>query len=316
MKKVVVLLLCLSLGLFTFMSASAADLIKLGVTYGDLNNPVWADCANTLQAIDEEYGFDVTVVGCKDGGEQITQVENFITSGCKGIIVGAKDTNSMSDYMAGALEKGIVVYGQGYEISNYTATLLVKNYEVGYNIASMAAEWINSHFPDGACEVIINEAPEYDVLVDRVNGMKDALAKLAPNAKIVAYVDGTTTNAILPQAENAFTANPNVKVCISVGDGGALAFREAARGMNLASDDFGIFCVDCTEQVAKAIYDGDLIRGARSLGGGAMHAKIMLSVIQKIFAGEAYDKITPYPETAVSKDNVEQLSADLGYNIK
>ena len=63
------------------------------------------------------------------------------------------------------------------------------------------------------------------------------------------------------------TANPNIKVCVTIGDGGALACKEAANGMGLNTDDFAIFGVDCTEQVAKAIYQGDAIRGAMSLGG-------------------------------------------------
>ena len=59
----------------------------------------------------------------------------------------------------------------------------------------------------------------------------------------------------------------SIKVCVTIGDGGALACKEAANGMGLNTDDFAIFGVDCTEQVAKAIYQGDAIRGAMSLGG-------------------------------------------------
>lgn len=299
-------------------SASSADsgkLIKVGVTFGDLSNPVWADCANHMMDVGEDYGFSVTAVGCDSSDEQIDQVENFITSGCEAIVVGAKDTDSMGDYMAGVIDEGIVVFALGYEISNYTADMMVHNYDVGYSVASMAADWINEHFPD-SCEVLINDAPEYDVLVDRVQGMEDALAELAPQAKVVSHVSGTTTAEILPKVENAMTANPNIKVCVTVGDGGALACREAASGMGLNSDDFGIFGVDCTEEVAKAIYNDDAIRGAMSLGGGKLHAETILDVLQKIFAGEEYEKNTPYPETEVTKDNVEEVAEQMGLTIK
>lgn len=294
--------------------SSSGDLIKVGVTFGDLANPVWADCANHMMEVGGDYGFEVNVVGCDSSDEQIDQVENFVTSGCQAIVVGAKDTESMGDYMEQIVNDGIVVFALGYEISNYTADMMVRNYDVGYNVASMAADWINEKFPDG-CEVLINDAPEQEVLVDRVNGMQDALKELAPQAEIVSYISGTTTAEILPQAENAMTANPNIKVCITIGDGGALACREAANGMGLNSDDFAIFGVDCTEQVAKAIYDEDCIRGAMSLGGGAYHAEVILDTLQKIFAGEEYEKNTPYPETEVTKENVEEVAAELGYSL-
>ena len=296
-------------------SGTSGELIKVGVTFGDLANPVWADCANHMMEVDESYGFDVTAVGCDSSDEQIDQVENFITSGCKAIVVGAKDTDSMGDYMKQVIDEGIVVFALGYEISNYTADMMVRNYDVGYSVASMAAEWINEKFPDG-CEVLINDAPEYDVLVDRVSGMEAALKDLAPKAKIVSYISGTTTAEILPQAENAMTANPNIKVCVTIGDGGALACKEAANGMGLNTDDFAIFGVDCTEQVAKAIYQGAAIRGAMSLGGGKLHGETILDVLQKIFADEDYPKNTPYPETQVTKENVAEVAEQMGFSIE
>ncbi len=294
---------------------TSGELIKVGVTFGDLANPVWADCANHMMEAGKEYGFDVTAVGCDSSDEQIDQVENFITAGCQAIVVGAKDTDSMGDYMKDVIANGTTVFALGYEISNYTADMMVRNYDVGYSVASMAAEWINEKFPDG-CEVLINDAPEYDVLVERVEGMEAALKELAPKAKVVSYISGTTTAEILPQAESAMTANPNIKVCVTVGDGGALACKEAANGMGLKADDFGIFGVDCTEEVAKTIYQEDSIRGAMSLGGGVLHAETILDVLKKIFAGEEYPKNTAYPETKVTKENVETVAEQLGYNIK
>lgn len=304
--------------LFGTVNASAAEngeLVKVGVTFGDLANPVWADCANHMMEVDEEYGFEVTVVGCESSDEQIDQVENFITAGCEAVVVGAKDTKSLGDYMGGVMEDGTVVFALGYEISNYTADMMVRNYEVGYNVAAMAAKWINENYPDG-CEVLINNAPEYDVLVEREDGIKAALEELAPQAEIVSFISGTTTAEILPQAENAMMANPDIKACITIGDGGALACKEAANGMGLAGDDFGIFCVDCTEEVAKAIYNEDCIRGAMSLGGGKLHGDTILDVLQKIFAEEEYPVNTPYPETEVTKENIEKVAEELGYTIK
>jgi len=306
MKKLVSAALAACL-VFSAIPAFADEVKPVGVTFGDLANPVWADTANWMEEHGEEYGFDVTVMGCETAEEQIEQCENFLTAGTEAIVVGAKDTNSMGDYMKQVVEDGTVVFALGYEISNYTAEMYVKNYEVGYAVAKLAAQWINDTFEDGKCEVLINDAPEYDVLVDRVDGMKAALEEFAPNAEIVNYISGTTTNEIMPQAENALTANPDIKCCITVGDGGALACKEAAAGAGVDGEDFGVFCVDCTSAVATTIRDGGCIRGAICLGGGATHARMILECLQKIFAGEEYEKEFAYPEYEVTIDNVEQV---------
>lgn len=323
MKKVLIFVICVCMVLASTAFAAdssedAADtgsLRKVGVTFGDLSNPVWADTANYMMEAGGDYGMEVTVLGCKDSQEQITQIENFITSGCEAIVIGAKDAASLDAITKEAMDKGIVIFALGYPITNFTAEMMVMNYDVGYSAATMAAEWINENFEDGACEVLINEFPEIAVLVERVDGMKDALAELAPNAEIVSLISGTTTDEVIPQAENAFTANPNIKVCVCIGDGGALACKEAANGMGLAADDFGIFGVDCTESVADAINKGELIRGAVSLGGGKLHAITVMSIVEQIFNGEDYEVSTPYPETLVTAENVVEISEQLGYTL-
>ena len=293
----------------------AAGLIRVGLTFGDMANPVWADAANHMVAVAPNFGFEVTAVGADTADEQITQVENFIVAGNEAIVVGAVDTASLGSHMASVIDQGIFVFALGYEIENYSADMMVSNFRVGYATAEMAVEWIQATFGDDEVEVMIVEAPDIDVLVDRVDGFEAALEELAPNARIAARVSGTTVADVLPQAENAFMANPNIKVVLSIGDGGSLAAREAAHGMGLAADDFGIFGVDATEEVLRAIYDEDLIRGALSLGGGAFHAEVILEVLQAYFAGQDFARNTLYPEFAVTTANVVEIAAQLGANL-
>ena len=290
-----------------------AGLTKIGVTFGDLGNPIWADCANAMQEMDEDYGFEVTVVGCESSSEQINQIENFLTAGCEGLVIGAKDCDSMSSYMKDVVANGTKVFAFGYAFENFTAEMMVKNYEVGYACASQAADWINEHYPDG-CKVLINDYPDMDILVERVKGMTDALEEKAPQAEVVAYVHGTTTAEILPGVENAFTANPDITCCVNIGDGGGLACVEAANGMQMNGEEFGIFSVDLTEEVAKNVANGN-IKGAICLGSGRQHAEIILGILKQIFAGEAFEVSTPYPMNEVNAENVAEVAASLGYSI-
>ena len=56
---------------------------KIGITVQNIENAYWAGVMSKLQEILDENGYDATIVGCEENAStQISQIENFITSGC------------------------------------------------------------------------------------------------------------------------------------------------------------------------------------------------------------------------------------------
>ena len=290
---------------------------KVGVTITDLTVPVWDDYAQAIKKYGEPEGMYVNIVSPEgNAAEQISQMENFVTDGYDVIVVSAADNESMGQEAMKVTEEGVIVFSQGYEFDNYSAAMLEEKQVFGHHTAEMASRWINEKYPDGKCKVIVAGNQTIPLMMERTEGIYNGLKEFAPNAEVVATVYGSNEEEFLPMMENAFTANPDANMVISYCAGGALAAREAAKGMGLASDDFGIFCTDCDDGVADAIYNDDLIRGGLSMGGGDYMAKAVVETLVKMLNGEEYDKVINFPEIEVNKDNVLEQADALGYKVQ
>ena len=63
-----------------------------------------------LQEILDENGYEATIVGCEENAStQISQIENFITSGCDMIMVHPHDADAVEASCKNALDAGIKV---------------------------------------------------------------------------------------------------------------------------------------------------------------------------------------------------------------
>lgn len=290
---------------------------KVGLTITDLTVPVWEDYANAVKKYGEQEGMYVNIVSPEgNAAEQISQMENFVTDGYDVIIVSAADNESMGQEAKKVTDEGVIVFSQGYEFDNYSAAMLEEKQVFGHHTAEMASKWINEKFPDGKCKVIVAGNQTIPLMMERTEGIYNGLKEFAPNAEVVATVYGSNEEEFLPVMENAFTANPDADMVISYCAGGALAAREAAKGMGLDSDDFGIFCTDCDDGVADALYNDDLIRGALSMGGGDYMAKAVVETLVKMLNGESYDKVINFPEIEVYKEDVLEQADALGYTVQ
>lgn len=290
---------------------------KVGLTITDLTVPVWEDYANAVKKYGEQEGMYVNIVSPEgNAAEQISQMENFVTDGYDVIIVSAADNESMGQEAKKVTDEGVIVFSQGYEFDNYSAAMLEEKQVFGHHTAEMASKWINEKFPDGKCKVIVAGNQTIPLMMERTEGIYNGLKEFAPNAEVVATVYGSNEEEFLPVMENAFTANPDADMVISYCAGGALAAREAAKGMGMDSDDFGIFCTDCDDGVADALYNDDLIRGALSMGGGDYMAKAVVETLVKMLNGEPYDKVINFPEIEVYKEDVLEQADALGYTVQ
>ena len=172
------------------VSVQAKDL-KIGFAVQTLSNQVWAQQAEEIQKRAKEDGNEVTVVECKENANtQIDQLENFITAGTDLIIVQPQDADAIEEICKEARDAGIKVVCWDDEMENSDINWIIKNYDLGVEIGTQAANWINEKFDDGACEVAVLGYPQTPILLERENGILDSLKELAPNAKVVAKPAG------------------------------------------------------------------------------------------------------------------------------
>jgi ribose transport system substrate-binding protein len=305
-KNLLGVLLVMMVGL---TSASSKDKpVKVGMTVQDLSNPTWAGYCQAIKKEIESKGGKLNYVSCESNvNKQITQVENFVASGVNVLIVHPADPAGIEDSLKQAREKGVKVLAWDDNLQNADIAWLIDNHQLGYTIGEYAAKWINEKL-GGKAEVAILNYPQLPILLQRGNGIKDAITKLAPNAKIVAETSAINPAEGITKMETIFQSNPNVKVVGCIGSGGSVGSNEAAKAAGKIKDDFGIFAADATQPELQAIKNNEGIRMSVTITGtNKVIAEKVADMVDLLASGKPIEKKEIYRELIpVTKENVDQ----------
>jgi ribose transport system substrate-binding protein len=288
--------------------ATGADVkVKIGMTVQSLSNPTWAGYCQAIEKEVKAQGGSINYVACDSNvGKQITQIENFISSGVDVIIIHPADPQGVEFALKQARDAGIKVLAWDDNLKNADLAWLINNHDLGYTIGEHAAEWINENL-NGSAEVAILNYPQLPILLERGNGIRDAIVELAPNAKIVAESSAIDTKEGIEKMETIFQSNPNVKVVCSIGGGGSVGANEAAKASAKVTDDFGIFAADATQPELAAMKNNEGIRMTVTVTGTNTDiAKEIWEMVTLLQSGEPIETKEIYREfIPVTQINVD-----------
>lgn len=309
-KVVVGTMAAMSIMAMGAMEASAEDL-KIGLAVQTLSNQVWAQQAEQITSRAEADGNEITVVECKENANtQIGQIENFISAGTDIIIVQPQDPEAIEDICAEAREEGIKVVSWDEEMENSDINWIIENYDLGVEIGTQAAEWINEKFEDGACEVAVLGYPQTPILLERENGILDALKEKAPNATVVANQPAIDTTEGLNAMETILQANPDVKVVCCIGGGGAAGANEAFKGFygSEVPEEVGIFSTDLTDEAVASMQNGEFNRMVVAITGNAYACgDVVYDLAIECAEGAEMDQNVYRDLIPVTIDNLEEM---------
>lgn len=317
-RKLVSLLICVAI-LVTLLSgcskpaepAGSSDpdkkALKVGMTVQSTSNPIWAGITSETQKAVKEMGGELTYVSCDSNiTTQIQQVENFISNKVDVIVVHPADPQGIETVLKQARDAGIKVISWDDDLENCDLAYVINNYDLGTMIGEEAAKWINEKL-NGEAEVAVLDWPQLPILLERGNGIVDAIKKNAPKAEIVAQTAAIDAAGGQTKMETILQAHPNVKVVAAIGGGGAVGANEAAKGANKITPDFGIFAADATEQELTAIKADEGNRASIMITGGPVTmGQEMAGLIYKVASGEKLDKLffrEIFPINASNVDN-------------
>ena len=288
-------------------ASSAGSKIKIGMTFSDLSNPVWAELVKEAQSYGKDKNIDVTYVDAKnDAAKQITQIENFVQNGMNAIIICAVDASTLKDATKKAMDAGVKVVAYTQHLDNYDSEYVLNAYDVGKMCGEAAAKWINDNFkPTETVEWGLMDLPRFPEIITRANGIKDAVAKNAPNAKLVATNSALTSEDGIKNAENFLQAHPNMKMIACIGGGGSVGGNEGVKQLGKTGKDFGLFGIDATEQEIKNIMAGDPQKTSVSLGGGKLHGRALIEIAAKVVNHEAVEKTNYMPQKLIDASNAK-----------
>ncbi|MDD2958843.1 MAG: sugar ABC transporter substrate-binding protein [Lachnospiraceae bacterium] len=285
--------------------------LKIGCAVQTMSNQVWAQQMEEITKDAKEDGNEVTVVDCQENANtQISQLENFITSEMDVIIVQPVDAEAIEEVCKEALDAGIEVMCWDEDMENSSFNWVIKNYDLGVAIGTQAAEFINEKFGDEGCEVVVLGYPQTPILLERENGILDALAEKAPNAEVVANQPAIDTTEGLNAMETILQAHPDVKVVCCIGGGGAAGANEALKGAygSEVPEDVGIFSTDLTDEAIAAMQNGEFNRCVIAITGNAnVCGKEAYDLAMRYAAGEDLGHEVYRDLIPVTPENLEEM---------
>ena len=239
--------------------------VKIGVSMSTTQNLFYSKMSQVIQEYCDSIGVEVVITDeSSDVSNQISSIENFMASGCTAILAVAFDPDGITDIVKQAEDQGIFVMTYDGTVDGASGSLNLDNYTYGYQTGQMAAEWINSNETLAAQDVVevgVFDYPDIPSIIDRAQGINDALTELCPNAKVVAQQKAGVGDEGNVQAENFLAAHPNIQVICGINDTGVLGAYEVFNAQGLCGDNVGFFGADGDENALKLISEGTSYRG-------------------------------------------------------
>lgn len=277
--------------------AEASRPVKIGVSMGTTQNLFYSKMSQIIQDYCAEIGVECIVTDeNNDVSNQISSIENFISSGCTAIIAVGFDPNGITDVVKQAVDQGIFVMIYDGFVDGAQGSLNLDNYVYGYQTGTMAADWINSNPELKEQEVIevgIFDYPDIPLIIDRAQGIVDALTEKAPNVQIVAQQKAGVGDEGNIQGENFLAAHPNMQIICGINDTGVLGAYEVFSAANKLGDNIGFFGADGDPQALQLIADGTCYRGTVMSG--------------------AYDALPGAIDVCVAASNGEEVEGNIVY---
>lgn len=257
--------------------------IKVGATLQDLGNVYFVDLAKGLEERAKELGWELTIAdGKSDAQTQISSIENFIAEGVSAIVIAPYDSAALVPYVAKAQEKGIRVICVTQAVDGFDAWLGLEELKYGLAGGTIAGNWIKEKFAaDKEVQVGIISYPEMESIIDRGEGLKQAILAIAPNAKIVNEQSAATPEKGEQVTSAMLQANPDIKVIACINDSGALGALNAVQAAGKASEDFCIVGLDATEEAIAKIKEGTVMRGTVDIAP-AQTGKDTIDLVAKV----------------------------------
>lgn len=285
-------------------ASTAEETGAIAVTIPTAQSVFCNDFALGVKAAAEELGWSCTIDDPNvDLNAQITAIENFVTSGVKGIVVFPVDGNGVNDATQSAMNSGVVITAND---GNCAADLRVSEDEIatGHTLAQPGIDWAKAN-TDGKIQIAVlapNEAE--DSHNGRIlTGLLEALEQELPDAEIVSIQKSTDASETMTLVENVVQAYPNVQLFYNQLDD-TIAY-EALNSLGYNRDDVCLIGAGGNDDTYKLIAENGVLRGTITTDIYGIGYQCGQATIAKI-KGETPDVIsTNY--TVVTAENVNEF---------
>ncbi|WP_020394464.1 sugar ABC transporter substrate-binding protein [Thiolinea disciformis] len=309
MKK---LALTLMLSAIFSGTAFAADPSKVGVSMALFDDNFLTTLRNSIEATAKEQGIEVQIEDAKNEvGTQLNQIQNFVASGVKAIIVNPVDTDATIG-MSEAAEKAkiplVYVNRQPINVDKLPDNQAFVASDEAVSGTLQMEEVCKLMKGKGNIVVMMGELSN-QAAIQRTKDVHDVIAKEGcKDIKIVAEQTAewsrTKGNDLMT---NWLSAGTEFDAVVSNNDEMALGAIQALKAAGKSMDKVIVAGIDATADALAAMKAGDLdvtvFQSAAGQGKGAIDAAV------KLAKGEAVDQKVWIPFELVTPKNMDQYMA-------
>jgi ABC-type sugar transport system substrate-binding protein len=262
-------------------------------------NPFWAAVEQGAKEAGTTTGAEVTVLAPpaeSDVPAQISQIEDAITQGVKGIALAPTDPAALKPVVQQALDAGIKVVFIDTKGENEGVTFIGTNNEVG---AGIAGKYLCDNLKPGDKVAILQGIITQSTGQARADGSKKAVTDCGLNlvAEVPAEWDKAKGQAAM---EDILTQHPDLKGVFGSNDNMALGAVEAIKNANLTGK-IVVVGFDANPDAAAAIVAGDM--NATVAQAPANMGKLGVENLLKLINGETIEPVIDTGTELVDKSN-------------
>lgn len=291
---------------------NAKELKSIGVTVGDLANPFFVQITKGAELKARELaGKDVKVTLVSSGydlGQQVNQIDNFISAGVDMIVLNAADSKGIAPAVKRARAAGIVVVAVDVAAEGADATVTSNNTQAG----ELACQYISDKL-QGRGDVVIINGPPVSAVTNRVDGCLSTLAKHKEIKVLSSNQNGKgSREGGLEVMTSLLAAYPKIDAVFAINDptgiGADLAAKQAQR------NEFFIVGVDGSPDGEEALKRGNTLFEATPAQDPQVMAARAVEIGYDILQGKPAPKDPVLiPVTLIDRNSIKDYK---GWTVK
>ncbi|MEX6506875.1 multiple monosaccharide ABC transporter substrate-binding protein [Jiella sp. M17.18] len=329
------------------LGANAQDKGTVGIAMPTKSSARWIADGNNMVKQFKEAGYGTNLQYAEDDiPNQVSQVENMITTGVKALVIAAIDGTTLSNTLANAAAAGIPVIAYDRLIRDtpnvdYYATF--DNFQVGVLQAQSLVDGLKQRFPDAKPwnVELFGGSPDDNNAYFFYNGAMSVLQPMIDKGEIkipsgqmgmdkvgTLRWDGSVAQSRMDNLLSAYYTDKKVNGVLSPYDGLSIGIISSLKGVGYGSGDTKMPIItgqDSEIPSVKAILRGDqystIFKDTREL------AKVTVQMVNAVLNGKKPEvndtktynngvKVVPsylLKPVLVTKDNWKKVLVDSGY---
>ncbi|NVK41383.1 MAG: ABC transporter substrate-binding protein [Oceanospirillaceae bacterium] len=286
-------------------SQPATPIGAMGVSVSDLGNPYFVAAARGAErrarTLDPEVRVEV-LSSAYDLDRQIAQIDHFIASGMRLILISAADPEAIGPAVQRARDAGIRVIAIDVEATGADATITTDNRQAGIEACRYLAERI-----DRKGNVVIINGPPVSSITERVSGCHDALDHY-PDIELLSDSENGAgaREGGMEKMTALMTAYPDIQGVFAINDPSALGAEQAAR--QAGRDSFVIVSVDGSPAAVERLQQPDSRLQATAAQFPRRIAEQAVDVGVRLLQGETVEprRILIEPKL-ITRENLDEI---------